>query len=145
LHKALGKSPTAGIDEHGNRSCFGQQFAQQLETLWPHLDIHIGDASEVAAGSVEAFDKTDRNRVDRCRKDDRNGRRRRLGRQCRRAAAPRYDHLYLTANQFGRKRRKSAVLIFCPAIFDDDVLALDIAFIFQPLSERVKADRVFVG
>jgi hypothetical protein len=58
---------------------------------------------------------------------------------------PRYDHLHLTANQFGRKRRKSAVLIFCPAIFDDDVLALDKAFIFQPLSERAKADRVFVG
>ena len=76
-------------------------------------------------GVVEAGDKSDRNRVDCCRENDWDGRSRRLGRHCRRGAATRYNHVHLTANQFSRKRRKSIVLVFCPAIFDRDVLTLD--------------------
>jgi len=47
-------------------------------------------------------------------------------------------------NQFGRKHRQSIVLAFRPAIFDLDVLALDISCLFQPLAERAQTDRVLV-
>src|SRR6266516_3145845 len=43
-------------------------------------------------------------------------------------------------NQFGREHRQSIVMAFRPAIFDSHVLALDIAFLFQPLAECAQAD-----
>ena len=117
---------------------------QQLQTLRSYLHIQVGHAGDVATGFVEAGDKSDRNRVDCCRENDWDGRSRRLGRHCRRGAATRYNHIHLTVNQFSRKCRKSIVLVFCPAIFDRDVLALDIPCLFQPLPESAQADRVFV-
>jgi hypothetical protein len=48
----------------------------------------------------------------------------------------------LTANQFSRKRWQSIVLPFGPAIFDLDVLALDVSYLFQRLMERAQTPRV---
>jgi hypothetical protein len=45
-------------------------------------------------------------------------------------------------NQFGRKRRQSAVLPFRPAIFDLNVLALDVSGFFKSLAECAQATRV---
>ena len=49
---------------------------------------------------------------------------------------PRDDHGHLTADQIGRQRRQSIVLALGPAVFDRDVLALDIAGFVQALPER---------
>src|SRR5262245_65384494 len=48
----------------------------------------------------------------------------------------------LAVNQFGRKLWQSIVLAFRPAIFNLQVLALDIAYLFQSLAERAQTDRV---
>ena len=52
------------------------------------------------------------------------------------ALPPCDDHRHLAADQIGRQRRQSIVLTFRPAIFDRDVLALDIAGLLQALAER---------
>ena len=84
-------------------------------------------------------------RVDRYLEDDRNRRGRRLCRQRRRSAAGRGNHGHLTANQIGRQRRQSIVLAVRPAIFDRDVLALDIAgFASGPGGTRADGMRVRV-
>src|SRR5262245_48383478 len=40
------------------------------------------------------------------------------------------------ADQIGRQCWQSIVLVICPAVFDRDVLALDIAGLFQASTER---------
>jgi hypothetical protein len=42
----------------------------------------------------------------------------------------RYNHIWLTVSQFGRKHRQSIILAFRPAIFDRHILALDISCLF---------------
>ena len=51
------------------------------------------------------------------------------------AAVPPADDHHLTANQASRKSRQTIDLIFRLAIFDRDVLALDIAGFLQALAE----------
>ena len=46
------------------------------------------------------------------------------------------DHGHLAADQLGRQRRQPIVLTFRPAIFDRDILALDITGFAQTLAER---------
>jgi hypothetical protein len=67
---------------------------------------------------AQASNKSGLNRVDRYRKDNRNGRRRRFGRRSRRSAAGRDNYGDLAMDQFGRQYRQSIVLVFRPAIFD---------------------------
>ena len=60
--------------------------------------------------------------------NDRDRRCRRLGREHgRRDGTGRDDHGHLPANQIGRQRRQPIILTVRPAVFDRDVLALDIA------------------
>src|SRR5262245_42212348 len=42
----------------------------------------------------------------------------------------------MMADQIGRQCWQSIVLVICPAVFDRDVLALDIASLFQTPTER---------
>jgi len=58
------------VDEHGNDCRFGQQFAQQLQPLRSNLHIQISHTRHVAAGSVQAGDKPNIDRVDRYREDE---------------------------------------------------------------------------
>ena len=67
----------------------------------------------------------------RGREDDRDRRGGRFGRKRRRDSSGRDDHGDLSVNQFGRQLRQSIDLIFGPAVFDRDVLALDIAGFLQ--------------
>src|SRR5262249_44807335 len=56
--------------------------------------------------------------------------------ESRRGTAGRNDQRDLSANQIGRQRRESVVLILRETVFNDDVLALDIARFFQALAKR---------
>src|SRR6476646_5007098 len=69
-------------------------------------------------------------------KNDRNRRRRGLGRERRAVAACRDDHRHLTADQIDRHCRQSIKLSLRPAEFDRHILALDIASFVQTLTER---------
>src|SRR5262249_9796878 len=83
---------------------------------------------------IEAGDKFHLDRVDACQKDDRNRSGRRLCGQRRRSI--RDDHGHLSADQIGRQHWESVVLILRETVFNDDVLALDIARFFQALAKR---------
>ena len=53
----------------------------------------------------------------------------------------RRDHGDPSANQFGRQRRQPIDLTFGPAVFDRDVLALDIADLLEALAESAQTIR----
>jgi hypothetical protein len=74
---------------------------QQFEALRRHLDVHRDYARKVAAGSVEASDESDLNRVAGDGEDHRHRIARRFCRQCRRCAAGHGDHAHRTAEQVG--------------------------------------------
>src|SRR4029450_7146298 len=44
-------------------------------------------------------------------------------------------------NQFGRQRRQTIELSLCPAVFDRDILALDIACLLQALAKSAHTVR----
>ena len=78
-------------------------------------------------------------------KDDRDCHGRRLGGECHREATDREDHADLPTNQIGDQIRCPIVLAFRPAVFDRDVLALDIAGIAQAPPEGDQTGRNVVG
>ena len=57
------------------------------------------------------------------------------------ATSARGDHGNPSANQFGRQRRQPIELILGPAVFDRDVLALDIAGVFEALAKCAQTVR----
>ena len=123
-----------GISSRSSSSRFGPSSAFKLVTpvTLPPGRLRLA-TSPVSTGSAP-ISKTIGNR-----------RGRRLCRECRRSAAGRHNHGHLAANQFGRQRRQSIVLVFCPAIFDRHVLALDIACLLQTLAERRNGSRARSG
>ena len=77
--------------------------------------------------------------------DDRNRRRRGLGRQRRRFAAGRSKHGHRPAREFRRQRRQSVVLALRPAVFDRHVPAFDVSVFGQSPTERGHHMRALVG
>jgi hypothetical protein len=61
----------------------------------------------------------------------------RFGRQCDGRAAAGGDHRDPAADQVGGERQQSVQLTFCPAIFDRDISAFDIACVGQTLAKGV--------
>jgi hypothetical protein len=104
---------------------------QELEALCHQFDGQNRHAGYVTAGAVEAVDEAPRNRVDANIEDDWNRRGCVLGSICRRGAR-RDDYSYLPANELGRQCRQSIVLATRPAIFDRDVLTLNVTGFLQP-------------
>jgi hypothetical protein len=117
---------------------------QQAELLRPYLHAQVGHAREVAARSVQAGDKSHQDRIEPYLEDDRNRRGCRLGCKCR-GAAGRGNHGDLSANQLRRQHRQPIVLPLRPAVFDRDVLALDITDFLEALAERGYYVRVRLG
>jgi hypothetical protein len=117
---------------------------QQSQLLQPYLHAQVGHARKVAARSVQAGDKSKRDRVEPKLEDDRNCRGRGLGRKCR-GCAGRGNHGDLSANQLGRQRRQPLVLPLRPAVFDRDAFALDTTGFLQALTERGHHVRVRLG
>ena len=73
----------------------------------------------------QAGNETKLNWIAARRNDDWNGRSCRLGGLGRARAASRDDDGYLTADQITHQRGQPIALIVAPAIFDTDVLALE--------------------
>src|SRR5215813_4308212 len=77
--------------------------------------------------------------------DDRDGCGRGFGCQSRRCVSWCGDNGDLAAGQVGRHRRQKLVSTFGPAVFDRDVLALDITRMGQPFEERTHMARESAG
>src|SRR5262249_33074662 len=98
------------------------------------------DPRQVPARSSEARDETEPNRVLGGCEDDGDRRSSRLGRQ-RRSRAGDDDDGNLSANQFLREYWQPIVLALRPAVFDHDVLALDVAGLLPALAECAQTVR----
>jgi len=90
----------------------------------------------VAAGPVPALDQAHADRIAAQSEHDRNGRGGALGRERRRLAAGRRQHVHPAAHQLGRHFRQAVVLTARPAELDRNVLALDKAPLGQAAAER---------
>jgi hypothetical protein len=125
LSRSIGR-----IDEHGNTREAGYQLTQELQALCRQLRIEKINPCQIAARPGQAGDQAKPDRVFGGGEDDGDGRGCRFGCQHRSVTSGRGDHCDLSANQFGRERRKPVDLILRKAVFDRHVLALDIASVF---------------
>src|SRR5262245_56308312 len=114
---------------------------KQLQPLRAYFQGQRAGACEVAAGPIQAGDKSKCYWVACCEENDWNCRGRSFQRQRRRSGERRNDG-YPTTNQIGRQRRQLIVAALRPAIFYRQILALDIAGFLQALTESTQA--VFV-
>jgi hypothetical protein len=89
----------------------------------------------VAARPIDAGDKAAFDRIVAAREDDRDCTSRLHGGERRIVAAGCGDHGYLTSNEIGRERRQPIQSSLRPAVFDRDVLALDITGLVQATAE----------
>src|SRR5215475_9281619 len=133
------------MDEHGDATSCGYELAQELQPFCYQLITEKIDARRVAARPGEAGDKAQPDRVFRDGKDDRDCRGSGLGRQRRDGTSGRNDHGDLSTNQFSHQRWNSIGLILAPAIFDRDVLALEITGILQAFTECAHTVRLRIG
>jgi hypothetical protein len=117
---------------------------QQLEPLSGQLSVKKRYACYVATRPVEADDEARLDRIDAEEEDDRNCRSRRLGSECRRRAVG-DNHAYPPTNQIGRQIRQSIDLALRPAVFDGDVLAVEITHFVEALPESRQTARDVVG
>ena len=132
--KGLPIRKIAGIDEQGKaRGCW-HEFAQEPEPLCSKLVVHETDTGDVASRPVEACNGTLFDRVSADEEDDRNRCGRLLGRNYR--IRSRHNHADLPANELGRQRRQSIILVFRIAILDRHVPAFDVAHFAEAFEER---------
>ena len=118
---------------------------QQPQPLCHHLGGEEIDSGRVAAGPGEAGDQTELDRVLGDAEGNRNGRGRRLGRECR-CRAPRHrDEAHLPANQIGHQGRKPIELVVGRAGVDRHVLALDVADFGEAAAECAQTRGEIVG
>jgi len=144
------------VSQCGFRLCVGRihkyrhangcrhQLTQECKPLSHQFVKKIIDTCHVAARPGEAGNKTKPYWV--VANIENNGDRRgcRFGRQRRMDTSGRDDRGDLTANQFIREGRQSIKLIPGPTVFDGNVLALDIAALFETQTECAKQVRVRV-
>src|SRR6516162_3794418 len=140
--RGLGKCRRRRVYQERHTPDRGQQFTHQLQPLRPQFYVYACGAGHVAARPVQACDEPNLHRIGPYCEYDWNSRRRRFRRQCRRRAAGSYKYGYLLLDETCRKLWQPTGVRLGPSIFDVDVLALDIACLFQSLSECAYAVRV---
>src|SRR5262245_54275880 len=102
------------------------------------------DPGGVAARPGKARDQTKRDGVSADAEDNRDCCGRHFGRLSSSGRAGRSDNGDATADEVSHERRQSIDLIFAPAVYDRDVLALDIAAILEATVKSAKTVRVRV-
>ena len=123
------------IDDHADHGGVRNQFANELEALrFERASQHV-NAGGVATRPVEAVDEPDVHRIVAGDEHDRYRRSRGLGSDRRGGCAESGKNGYLPPNQVGCERRQLIELSVRPAIFDLNVLALDVAGLIQALEE----------
>src|SRR5262249_28098076 len=123
-----------GIDQHGNARGARQQLVQEPTLLRRQGRNKKGHARDVAARPVAAADQAEFDGVTAAYEDDRDGRSRRLGRNCRGGIVC-SDYCHPTAYQIGCEVRQLIVLVLAPAILDRHIPALDVAHFTNALLE----------
>jgi hypothetical protein len=118
---------------------------QQADALLFEFGDHEIEAGQITARPVVAGNEAELHRVAARGEDDRDGRGRCFGRQCRLRAAPGDDHSNPALHQIGRQRRQSIEVIISPAILGRKVAALDKAHLVQAARNANQKSRRSVG
>ena len=124
------------IDKYGNGFSSGHGLMQQAEALRLHIVGINCRTSDVGTWPVEAYDKS---LLDGIAAHDHHGGNSRgcsLGGKGRWLATAGDDQCHAPPDQIGRHRWQLIVVSVRPAIFDLDVLTLDVAGIGQCFAER---------
>ena len=129
------------IDERCHDGCHGHHLVQHFYLLLHQLRGQVAHARDIATWSVEARDKSNRDRVGRSRENDRNPRGRRSCCECRRSACC-GNRRHLMLHQLGRQERQSIVLTLSPAVFDRHVPTFDETRFAQALTECARHEAV---
>src|SRR5439155_16939460 len=129
------------IDEHSKARGCRQQLVQEPEPLGGELVAHGVDTGDVAARSIQASDKAKLDWVQAEAEDNRNRLGCRLGRECHGRAARRSNDSHTAADEIGHQFRNSRKVVLCPAVFDCDVLTLDVAGFAQSFAESREQTR----
>src|SRR5262245_33845348 len=135
---SLGTPGIARIDEHAKPSCRGYQLMQNPHALCHQFGGQKVDTRHVAARPGNIGDETKCHRVLSESKDNRYCGGCRLGGE-RPGLGEDGHHAGATTDQIGCQFRKTIVLAFRPAIFDDDAATLDITGLSQGLAKGGKA------
>jgi hypothetical protein len=116
------------------------ELAEELQPLGRQLHRKKVDSGRVAAGTREAGDQA---KSDRVFGDTEHDRYRRGGftRSNRSGRADRSNDLDLSTNEIGHQLWQPFGLVVAPAIFDREILALDIATLFEPLAKGAHITR----
>src|SRR5262245_3776792 len=130
---------TGRIDECTDNLCRWDDLVQQFQSLRLEFLPQRGHARDVAARSVQAGDQAELHRITPGREDDRDRRGCALCRDCSEHLTGRGNHCHLSTDQVRSQSRQPVVLLLCPAIFDRDVSAFDIAGFGEALAEGAQA------
>jgi hypothetical protein len=131
--------PFAGLTEHGNANCVGNQPHAGVPAVWPQ------PPGRVAARPGEAVDKTKLDRVITNAEDDRDRPCRSFGRKRGPAAGGRGDHGHPTADEVSRQFRQGIEFALQPVVFDHHILAFDVAGFAKPFAELGHIARGGIG
>jgi hypothetical protein len=132
------------IYEHSNRRGVRNQLMQQPQPLRFHAGGELADARRIPPGTVEAGDEAKFDRISADREDDRDRRGCGLCSERYGVAARGDDHCYPTADKICCQRRQSIELTLSPAVFDRDVVAVNVADFNDALTKRrYKVGRTF--
>src|SRR5258705_9979396 len=123
------------VQEDGDQRSCRNQLVQEPKPLWLHLCNEKIYPRRVAARSIQTGYEAELDRVVTAVEYDRDCGGCRFGCERRGIASGCDNHSHLTTSQLGRERRQAIILALGPAIFDCDVLALDISEFLQPLLE----------
>src|SRR5262245_4652107 len=140
----LGEIRTGRIYEHADRGGVGNHFVQQLKLLRHQEGVEIAYPCDVPAWSIEAGDKPKLYGIGPSLEHDRNCRGRSLGSECGRGAGP-GDHSDPPADKISGQGRQSIVMFLRPAVFDRDILPLDITGFLKTFTEGSHKERVSSG
>jgi hypothetical protein len=109
---------------------------QQPQPLGSEFGVEPAHPGDVAARPIDAGDKAAFHRVVAAREDNRDYTGRLHGDERRIVASGCGDHGDLTSNEISRERRQPIQSSLRPAIFDRDVLTLDVTGFVQATAER---------
>ena len=122
------------VDPYRHPRHRGSSLLEELEGFGDHAGREGRQARDVASRSRQAGHKPAPDGITDGNHDDRGCLRRLLGRQGRRRARGNED-IYLETNQLGRQAGESVGRPWCAPAFNDDVLALDVTELAQPLTQ----------
>ena len=123
------------IDDQGELGRGRQQRVHDLQPLWAYLVGECGHAGQVTAGSAQAGNKSQRDRIGAGEKHNRNCIGRCLGGPRPGNPAERCDRCHLAAYEIGGQGRQSIILTLRPAVLDSQIAALDKAGFLQPIAK----------